>query len=270
MVSEMHERVSVNALVFPNDNLETIAGHFRALAPHRVSFLSPQLPDAALDEAKRLFAPYTIETVMHPFGAPLYDPAGWDAPRERLAQAIGAAEALGARSLYLNAGGRGQLTWEAAAEAFAEAIVPAKAQAEAAGVRLMVEPSPAHYADLHIAHNLRDTIQLAEIAGIDVCIDISSCWFEAGLEASIKRTGPRLGLVQLGDYVFGDRTSPNRAVVGEGDLPLKRIFGWILETGFDGAFDLELIGPRIDAVGAFEATRRSAEATGDILRSLGA
>jgi hypothetical protein len=43
-----------------------------------------------------------------------------------------------------------------------------------------------------------------------------------------------------------------------------------LKAGYAGAFDLELIGPRIDAEGRLEAVRRAASNVGEMLRALGA
>jgi hypothetical protein len=74
----------------------------------------------------------------------------------------------------------------------------------------------------------------------------------------------------VGDYILGDRCVPCRAIVGEGVIPLKQIFGWVLETGYQGGFDLEMIGPRIDQAGRVEALRRSGDKTGEILQELGA
>jgi hypothetical protein len=45
---------------------------------------------------------------------------------------------------------------------------------------------------------------------------------------------------------------------------------WILRAGYQGVFDLELIGPRIDGEGQLKAVRRAAENVSEMLRSLGA
>ena len=73
----------------------------------------------------------------------------------------------------------------------------------------------------------------------------------------LERAGPSPASVQVSDYVAGDKSFPCRAVPGDGMIPLERIIGWILEAGYTGGFDLELIGPRIDAEGRLEATRRA-------------
>jgi sugar phosphate isomerase/epimerase len=101
-------------------------------------------------------------------------------------------------------------------------------------------------------------------------IDIFSVWTEAQLRESIERAMKRCHLVQVADYVIGDRRYPCRAVPGDGAIPLARIIGWILEAGYRGAFDLELMGPRIDREGHWEAVRRTAEQLGELLNKLGA
>jgi sugar phosphate isomerase/epimerase len=126
------------------------------------------------------------------------------------------------------------------------------------------------YTHSNINHNLRDTVTCAEMAGIGVCIDMFGCWSEAGLKASIERAMPRCHLVQVGDYVYGDRALPARAVPGDGAIPIRRLCEWALNAGYKGPFDLELLGPRIDAEGRVAAVGRAAKNLGEILESLGA
>ena len=46
---------------------------------------------------------------------------------------------------------------------------------------------------------------------------------------------PRLQVVQVSDYVYGDRALPCRAVPGDGAVPFKRILEWMLGAGYKGA-----------------------------------
>ena len=134
----------------------------------------------------------------------------------------------------------------------------------------MVENVPPLYADMHIGLNLRDTVTLAERAGTGVCLDLFSCWTEAGLRETIQRAVPRCHIVQVADYVPGDRSLPARAVPGDGAIPIKRILDWILSAGYTGVFDIEIMGPRIDAEGQVSAVCRASDVLGDMLDSLGA
>lgn len=269
----MHERVCVNSLCFPGADLPAMARSWRELEPHRIAFMSHLLPEDLL-ALRRIMGDgdYQLECVGHPFlpGKPLERrEETWIPERERLSRVIDAVAALGGRSVYMLSGGHGDLVWEEAAECFASAIAPCVAQAKAAGIQLMIETTSPLYTDYHLAHSLRDTLTLAEMAGIGVSIDIYAIWAEAGLKETLARTIPRCGHVQVSDYVYGDRSLPSRAVPGDGNIPLERIFDWILSAGYAGPFDLELIGPRIDAEGHLEATRRAADKVGELLVSLG-
>ncbi len=170
----------------------------------------------------------------------------------------------------MTTGGRGELSFEQAADVFAEAIAPCVEKARAAGLALLVENAPPAYADIHIAHSLRDTLTLADIANIGVCMDIFSCWTEAGLKGLIQQVAPKLGLVQVSDYLFGDRSLPARAVPGDGNIPLRDILAWLLEAGYRQGFDLELLGPRIDAEGQVQAVARAGAWLGKQLEQLNA
>jgi sugar phosphate isomerase/epimerase len=77
-------------------------------------------------------------------------------------------------------------------------------------------------------------------------------------------------LVQVSDFVNGSAISPDRAVIGEGDIPFDRVLGYVLEAGYEGPFEIEMIGPRIDAAGYEVAVMRSIEYLSGVLERLGA
>lgn len=269
----MHDRVSVNALCFGGPPLAEMEAIWRELAPRRVSFMTNQIFADGEDAAAAIVehGGYGVETFSHAFQmTPLSDnEADWAAARASLSRAIAFAARVKGRSIYMVTGGRGQRTFEQAAELFAAMVAPGAAEAKAAGVALLIETAPFVYGRNHIAHNLRDTVTLAEMAGIGVCIDIFSVWSEGGLKATIERAAPITHLVQASDYVFGDNSLPARAVPGDGDLPLRQICEWILGSGYRNGFDLELIGPRIQSEGPIKAVARAAAYMGDLIDSLG-
>jgi sugar phosphate isomerase/epimerase len=272
----MHERICIHPICFAGASFRELVQNWRKLEARRVGLLSQYVEEegfGAVEDAIKSGG-YKVETINHvflPYGRHLErDEASWQEPRKKLSRVIEDAKALGANSIYIMSGGRGRLTWEEAAECFAQALAPCVAQAKSAGVALLIEDASPLYAEIHLAHNLRDTVTLAEIAGIGVCMDFFACWIEAGLKDTIKRAMPRLHLVQVCDYVYGDRSLPSRAVPGDGVIPIERLIGWILEDGYKGAFDLELLGPRIDKEGHLAAVKRAAENLGGILQSLGA
>jgi sugar phosphate isomerase/epimerase len=74
----------------------------------------------------------------------------------------------------------------------------------------------------------------------------------------------------VSDFAVGTLSTPNRLVPGDGDIPLARLLGQLLDAGYEGVFDLELIGPRIDEEGYGPASRRAVERLGALLDHAGA
>ena len=265
----MHNRISINNLCFPGVPLATDIERWRSLGACQVSTQVMKMRAEGWDQSVELMrgSGFKFTTIVHPFLAPnrLDEDDKVEPARKELSRTLAAAKALACKTVYMTTGGRGRLTWEEAAQRFCSAVAPGAEEARKAGVELLIEPAPALYADLHLTHTLRDTVQLAEQAGIGVCIDIFSCWTEPALKETIQRAVKRCHLVQVSDYVLGDRALSCRAVPGDGAIPLERIIGWILEEGYRGDFDLELLGPRIDKEGHYEAVRRTCERLGEIL-----
>ena len=269
----MHPRVGLHEVAFLNESVSDFIGHSRAIGVQNMTLVTPVLMSpGGVEEARQALAAGgpRVECVNHPFATfPNLESDSGEAAA-KLTEAIGIAASLGAKSIYVLTGGRGSLSWEQAAERFAELIAPCNAVARERGIPLLVENASAFNADIHIAHTLADAIRLAEIAEIGVCIDLHGCWCEAGLRQLFQRAMPMTGLVQASDYVLGDRSAPCRAVPGDGTIPLERLLGDLLDAGYTGVFDLELVGPRIEAEGNRAATRRAAERLSEILYRLGA
>ena len=141
------------------------------------------------------------------------------------------------------------LSWHEAAARFAEAIRPCAERARDGGITLALEPTSHLYADVSIAHRLADAARLARDAGIHIGIDLFACWTDSDIDEAIRACAPRTALVQVSDYVFGDRGLPCRAVPGDGAIPLDRLIPLIARCGFVGFYDLEIIGPRLQGEG---------------------
>ncbi|HXK24699.1 MAG TPA: sugar phosphate isomerase/epimerase family protein [Myxococcota bacterium] len=270
---EVHPRVSIDHVCMMRQGPAEFIASCRELGARHIVLSSPHLlTDTGPEQARRALAGTSIEVeaVNAPFAVfPNLQEDRGEATATML-KLIEIGSRLGARSAYFLTGGRARLDWDAAADRFAELVRPCLLAARERGMTLMIENAPALYADIHIAHSLADTLELAERTGVGVCIELYFCWAEAGLERLFRRAMPICGLVQVSDYVLGDRSLPNRAVPGDGAIPLERLLGEVLEAGYEGVFDIELIGPRIDAEGPLAATRRAAERISEILTRLGA
>jgi sugar phosphate isomerase/epimerase len=265
-MSAMHPRISINTLCLAPAPLREHVGTVARLGAAGIVPDLAQLHETGIGEATALLrgSGLTVAAITHrafAFAAPA-DAAN---ARERLLRTIDVAAGCGARSIVMTTGGRGALGWREAAERFAEAMAPCAEAARAAGIALGIEPTSHLYADASIAHRLSDTAALARKAGIETIIDLFACWVDADIDEAIAAAAPTSPLVQIADYVLGDRGLPCRAVPGDGAIPLDRLVPAIVRAGFAGWFDLEIIGPRLQAEGQEAGLRRAAARIGALV-----
>jgi sugar phosphate isomerase/epimerase len=195
----------------------------------------------------------------------LADPEQWPRQRDRLLRALDAAVTVGAECMVLTTGPAGALTWEDAADRFADALGPVLEAAGTAGVPIALEHTNSLRVDVGFVHTLRDAIDLARRLGIGVCMEINACWAERDLAGTIAAGVDRIRLVQVSDYAVGTLSTPARLVPGDGDIPIARILGQVLDAGYAGCFDLELIGPAIEDEGYVRAVPRAVNALDALL-----
>lgn len=269
----MHPRVSLNQVGFLSESTPAFIHYCREIGVAHATIANPlSFGPSMLDEVLAALAPggVDIPCTVQPFAR--YPDLERDegGAAEHMNRAIDAAAALGAGHVYMITGGRGSLDWEAAAARFAELIAPCRDHARSKGIGLLIETSNLFNIDITMAHTLEDTILLADMAGIGHCLDLGACWIESDLRGKFARAMPTLGLVQVCDYVPGDRTTPCKSVPGDGVVPLERIVGDLLELGYAGVFDIELVGQRIVEEGHRNAFRRAAENLSELLERLGA
>lgn len=197
-------------------------------------------------------------------------PDRWDAQRERIVRAVDTATAVGAECLVFTTGPAGPLPWDEAAGALEAALAPVLPEARSRGVPFAIEHTNSLRVDIGFVHTLADAIDLARRLDVGVCMEVNACWAERGLADTITAGVDRLRLVQVSDFAVGTLSTPNRLVPGDGDIPLERILGDVLSSGYAGCFDLELVGPRIDEEGYESACRRSVDRLTTMLTALGA
>jgi sugar phosphate isomerase/epimerase len=183
-------------------------------------------------------------------------PETWDKTRRAVTDAVDLATVIGG-CVYFTPGRRDGRSFDELTESLAEAVAPCAAYASMQGVRLAIEPSLR--TDVSYVHTLRDGLEVAERAGIDLIADLGNCWMERDYEDTVRRAGPRIAAVQFADAIFGTVGQPppgGRAVIGDGDLPVRRFLEAALEAGYQGNFELEQVGPLIETEGHVPALQR--------------
>jgi sugar phosphate isomerase/epimerase len=267
----VHDRLSVSAVSSWRWTLAEDLAFWEGAGIDHVGLSYRKLEEAGLDSAVAAVASAGVRVdCLGELGWwRLDDAATWAPQQTRVALAVETAAELGAPCVVLTTGPAGGLSWDQAALALTEALGPISRLAAARGVRLAVENTSPMRLDLSFVTTLRDTVDLACRAGTAVCVEVNSCFAERHLARTIEAAAPLIGHVQVSDFVIGSTTSPDRAVPGDGDIPLAPIVATLLAAGYDGSFELEMVGPRIEAEGYASAIRRGVERFGEILERAG-
>jgi sugar phosphate isomerase/epimerase len=248
----------VNAICSMNQSLDEDIALWADLGVENVGLISPKLELAGWDVSREA----VLDTGLLVSSMSCYKPG--------IAESLEFAAAVGTSVLYIVSGSAGSAPWEDAARQLCEDLAPLVAQGTELGVSLALEPTNPLRTDVSFVHCVRDAIDLARMAEIGVVIDFYSSWYERGLEDLVRKNIDVVALVQICDYKLGTFDMPNRCAIGDGDIPVERLIGLVLDAGYHGPFDLEILGPRIEEEGYRAPVARSVERASEMLDRLGA
>jgi sugar phosphate isomerase/epimerase len=83
--------------------------------------------------------------------------------------------------------------------------------------------------------------------------------------ANLQELVPHIALVHLGDRVEPHSLDQDRRPLGEGNLHLAELVRGLVDAGYAGDFDVELIGPSVEGRSYDELLRVSQEFFGRVL-----
>lgn len=255
---DAHPRFSLNSICSMNQTLAEDLALWAELGIDNVGFITPKFDAFGWDAGRQavLDAKLLVSSV--------------SCYRDAIPESLVLTADFGADVLYVPAGSAGGRTWEDAAEAYCEDMAPLVKRAEELGVKLATEPTNPLRSDVSFVHSFRDAVDLARMAGIGIVVDFYSCWYERGLDELVPKNIDLVALVQICDYKLGTFDMPNRCAIGDGDIPVERLMRMVLDAGYEGVFDLEILGPRIDEEGYRAPIVRSVERASAMLDRLGA
>jgi sugar phosphate isomerase/epimerase len=175
------------------------------------------------------------------------DDAGRSKAIEENLRIIDEAAALQAPHVVLVCGAVPGQSLEESRRQIREGIEATLSHAEAAGVKLAIEPLHPMYADTRSAVvTLGQANDMAEAIGsplVGVAVDVYHLWWDPELEEQIRRCG-RSGRILA--FHICDWKSPtedllnDRGLMGEGCIPIRRIRGWVESSGFTGFNEVEI------------------------------
>ena len=178
----------------------------------------------------------------------LDDRAKWPNGIERSKRVTDLAGRMGAECMPLLAGSGGKLSYEEAEEEFLALLDQFLPTVRDNGTRLALEPNTCLRYDLGFCHTLHDALDLAERVDspqFGVLFEMNNAWYERHLYDNIARRFDRIFLVQIDDQPANDFCTPSRVALGDGVIPCDRILRAFEAAGYDGFYDIEVVGPAL-------------------------
>jgi len=178
---------------------------------------------------------------------PSKEPSGRQAAIDDNRRAIKEAFDLGTRLIVLVCGADPSQSLEDSRKQIHDGISAILPDAEAANIRLAIEPLHPMYADTRSAINtMSQANDLAESLNspwVGVAVDVYHVWWDPQLEKEIVRCGKQRSLLA---FHICDWKSPtvdllnDRGLMGEGCIPIREIRSWVEATGFNGFIEVEI------------------------------
>lgn len=148
-------------------------------------------------------------------------------------------------------GGRAGHTHAHARRLVRDALKKLLPAAEEFGVDLAVEPMhPGCAGDCTFLTTLDDALSLIEAVNhprVRLAVDTYHLGFDPLLIERIPSFASQIAVVHVGDGLLPADREQNRTLLGSGAVPLTTILNKIARAGYQGYYDVELIGPEIEA-----------------------
>lgn len=181
-------------------------------------------------------------------------------------EALRLASAVRAGCLVVYSGGRGGHTHGHARRLVHQALLELAQAAQELDVTLAIEPMhPACGWEWTFLNSIDDTLELiAEIPGLKFVFDLYHWGHLRDLLPRLSMLIPHIALVQLADASHPPSGEQDRLPLGRGVLPLRQWTQLLLENGYAGFFETELMGPEIESCCYDELLANTIEAMGDL------
>lgn len=177
--------------------------------------------------------------------------------------ALELARAIDAGCLVIHPGGRNNHTFRHAERLFRSALDHLLLLAEASGVTLAIEPMhPACASQCTFLCDVESALAVIEDYNsplLKMVFDTYHFGNDEAVLANLGELAPHIAVVHLGDLSAPHDIDESRCLLGGGSVPLEEIVSQLREEGFDGYFDVELIGSELEIADYGETLRRSRE-----------
>jgi sugar phosphate isomerase/epimerase len=177
--------------------------------------------------------------------------------------AIECAAMLKADSLVILSGGRSGHTRNHAKRLLMQALKELSEAARAVGVQLAVEPMHIGCAqDFTFLTSIPDTLDIVAKLGqtnLGIVFDSYHLTHDEDVLNWLPALAPMIKLVQLGDAKSVPTGEQNRCMFGEGNLPVSTVVQTMESCGYQGYYEVELVGEDVEHYGYDRLLKESFE-----------
>jgi sugar phosphate isomerase/epimerase len=256
-------RLAVSELTTLRWSFEEDVEHYRALDIPAIGVWRQKLADIGDERGAAMIAAsgLSVSSLQWAGGFTGHDGHTHEESLTDARRAIRTAALIRARCLIVHSGARAAHTHRHARKLFREALDKLLPLAEEHGTRLAIEPMHSDSGgNFTFFHCLDETLELVgqyDSPAIGLALDTYHWGHWPGLIDRLPQLAPRLALVQLGDSRQPPQREPNRCLLGEGSIPLREIATRLNAAGYDGFYEVELMGEEIEALDYCEVLKSS-------------
>lgn len=178
---------------------------------------------------------------------------------------------LGALCVMACVGPRGEKTVEEALQILETqlgALIPCLKER---GLRLAIEPLHPLRQDLSFLNLAVDVVELLERIDsehVGYAFDLWHLWWQRGIEETAARSASRIFCVQPSDHKAVTLRTWDRAIPGDGIIPIARLVKAIEGGGYGGFYELEILSDDNEAQGYETTLQMSMTAFSEVCESI--
>lgn len=188
------------------------------------------------------------------------------------ADAIRLARSLGAGTLVLYTGARNGHTLNHARKICIDALKKITPLAVECDVTLSVEPMRgACAAEWTFLSGIDDALSLLDAVDspqLNLAFDTYHWGHDPHVLQRLPELAPRIGVVHLGDGLKPPDLEQDRHRLGQGTVPLREIIAALVDNGYEGYFDVELMGENFASADYHELLTHTKQAFEGLVRDL--
>lgn len=164
--------------------------------------------------------------------------------------AVQTAAQVGAPTVILLSGGRNNHTKNHARRMILSAFNELSEAAQAVGVSLAVEPMhPGCGSEWTIVNDVRQTLDVIgalQGSNVGLVLDTYHLGFDPNILQWLPDVVKHIRIVQMGDGKHLPLGEQNRCLLGDGRVPLKSIVDVLIDCGYDGYLEAEVLGEEVE------------------------